>query len=95
LEKPGNGIAFIAKVDQACFHRHVEFVSDMNGGITMQQNSPYNLIFVVLNRGYSEEVMEAAWAIGATGGTALHTQGYGAASMEIFLGPQSPLKKKF
>ncbi|HWR23516.1 MAG TPA: hypothetical protein VN366_08575 [Feifaniaceae bacterium] len=86
LEKPGNGIAFIAKIDEVCFHRHIELASETNGGITMQQNSPYHLIFVVLNRGYSEEVMEAARAAGATGGTALHAHGYGAASMEKFFG---------
>lgn len=86
LEKPGKGIAFIARTHQTCFHRLVELANDTNGGITMQQNTPHNLIFVVLNRGYSEEVMEAARPAGATGGTALHAHGYGAASMEKFFG---------
>ncbi|HQP24723.1 MAG: P-II family nitrogen regulator [Saccharofermentanales bacterium] len=86
LAKPGHGISFIAKVRQGCFRRLVEFVSDTNGGITMQQNSPHNLIFVVLNHGYSEDVMEAARTAGATGGTVLRARGAGAAGMEKFFG---------
>jgi len=52
----------------------------------MRQDSSHNLIIVVLNRGYSEEVMDAARASGATGGTVLHARGYGMAGMEKFFG---------
>ena len=61
LAKPGHGISFIAKVRQGCFRRLVEFVSDTNGGITMQQNSPHHLIFVVPD-GWSHRRHRAARA---------------------------------
>jgi nitrogen regulatory protein PII len=81
MEKPGRGISFIVEVEQGCYHRPVEFVKDTNGGIAMQQDSGHSLIMVVLNRGYTEEVMEAARASGATGGTVLHARGCGMCGM--------------
>ena len=72
LDTPSHGIAFIADVDQVCFHRHIDCAGQTDGGSsTMPNESPYHLIFAVLNRGYAEEVMAAARAGGATGGTAL------------------------
>lgn len=35
----------------------------------------YELILCIVNEGYSESVMEAAKAVGATGGTILHARG--------------------
>lgn len=52
----------------------------------MPNESPYHLILAVLNRGYAEEVMAADRAGGATGGTAMHAQGYGLASIQKFFG---------
>lgn len=87
LDTPSHGIAFIADVDQVCFHRHIDCAGQTDGGSsTMPNKSPYHLIFAVLNRGYAEEVMAAARAGGATGGTSLHAQGYGMASMQKFFG---------
>jgi len=86
MSKPGHGIVFITKVLQGCYHKPVEFESNTNGGTTMQQDSPYNLIIVVLNRGYSEDVMDVARAAGATGGTVLHARSYGMDKIEKFFG---------
>ena len=38
-------------------------------------NFEYELIYVVLNEGYSDDVMEAARPAGATGGTVSYTSG--------------------
>ena len=86
MDKPGHGILFLTEVRQGCYHKPVEFVSNANGGVTMQEDSSHNLIIVVLNRGYSEDVMDAARASGATGGTVLHARSCGAAGMEKFFG---------
>ncbi len=86
LVKPGHGILFTTKMRQGCYHKPVEFVSNANGGITMQQESSHNLIMVVLNRGYSEDVMDVARACGAKGGTVLHARSIGTAGMEKFFG---------
>jgi nitrogen regulatory protein PII len=88
LEKPGHGIVFLMKLHHGCYHRPVEFAGETVGGMTMQQETAqaHNLILVVLNRGYSEEVMDVARAAGAKGGTVLHARGFGAAGMEKFFG---------
>lgn len=86
FSKPGHGIVFTTNINQGCYHRPVEFVGDADGGKEMQKDSPYDLIIVVLNRGYSEEVMDVARASGAKGGTVLHARSYGTAGMEKFFG---------
>jgi len=86
LSKPGHGILFTTNVLQGCYYKPVEFINHADGGITMQQDSPHNLIIVVLNRGYGEDVMDVARASGATGGTVLHARSCGTAGMEKFFG---------
>lgn len=50
------------------------------------KNTKYELIVVIANHGYSEEVMEAARAQGAGGGTVIHAKGTGLEKAEKFLG---------
>ncbi len=84
MEKPGHGITFLTAVEEGCYRRTVEFTD--GSGNEMAAQTPHSLILVVLNRGYSEEVMEAARAAGATGGTVLHARSLGQAGMEKFFG---------
>lgn len=83
--KPGHGIIFLTKMYYGCYNVPVEF-DDANGGSRMQQAAAHNLIFVVLNRGYGDDVMEVARAAGAPGGTLLHARGFGASGLEKFFG---------
>lgn len=46
----------------------------------------YELIFTIVNAGYTDLVMEAAKAEGATGGTVLNGKGTGNEAMEKFFG---------
>ena len=46
----------------------------------------YELIYVILNEGHSDEVMDAARPAGATGGTVIAAKGTGIASAEKFRG---------
>ncbi len=46
----------------------------------------YELIFTIVNAGYSDLVMEAAKAEGATGGTVVNGKGTGNEAMEKFFG---------
>lgn len=48
--------------------------------------SKKELIFCIINNGYSDLVMEAAKKEGATGGTILHARGTGNADIEKFFG---------
>ena len=50
------------------------------------KNTKYELIVVIANHGYSEEVMDAARAQGAGGGTVIHAKGTGLEKAEKFLG---------
>lgn len=84
LAQPGHGISFLAKVHLGCYHQPVEFFNDER--TAMEQSAPHNLILVVCNRGYSEDVIEVARTAGAAGGTVVHARGVGAAGMEKFFG---------
>ncbi len=88
LKAPGHGIAFITAVHQGCYHRPVEFATTNSEGELAMENLPttHDLILVVANRGYTEEVMDAARAAGATGGTVLHARGCGLPGAEKFFG---------
>lgn len=49
-------------------------------------NQPFDLIMTIVNRGFSDDVMDAARAIGARGGTILHARGSGVHEAEKFFG---------
>ena len=85
LEKDGNGILFWVKIKKGCYHHPIKFIDKENGEKAMKE-AEYNLIMVIANRGYSDEVMDAARAGGASGGTILHVRGGGSAGMEKFFG---------
>ena len=92
LKKPGHGIAFTARIHEGCYHEPVRFSQyDKSGGEEMEQaerntEATHDLIMVMVNRGYTEEVMDGARAAGATGGTVLHARGCGMAGAEKFFG---------
>ena len=50
------------------------------------KDTKYELIVVIAIHGYSEEVMDAARAEGAGGGTVIHAKGTGLEKAEKFLG---------
>ena len=86
LEKPGQGIIFTASLGKGCYHKPVTFIDEENGDKVMEEQTAYNLIMVISNRGYSDEVMDAAREAGANGGTVLHVRGGGSVGMEKFFG---------
>lgn len=49
-------------------------------------NENYELIVVIISRGYSDVVMEAARRAGATGGTVINARGLGSKTAEKFFG---------
>jgi len=84
--KPGKGISFMVKIDNGCYRKPVRFPGDDNKEEHMQNDTEHDLIIVVLNRGYCEDVMDAARGAGATGGTVMNARGCGAAGIEKFFG---------
>ncbi len=56
------------------------------GGTAMGNQGDHELITIIVNRGYAEDVMEAARKAGARGGTIVHARGTGKPDDEKFFG---------
>lgn len=95
LQKAGNGIVFLTRLHSGCYHRPVNYTQPADGGMAMQQDTQqYDLIMTVMNRGYSEEVMEVARGAGATGGTTLHARSFGEGGAGKFFGVEITPEKE-
>lgn len=95
LHRPGTGIAFIitlSGVSNTVFQILDEDVrnkikSEMEKEVEkMKSNATHDLIMAVINQGYTEELMAAARAAGATGGTVVHARGVGLEETVKFFG---------
>ncbi|MDR1875362.1 MAG: hypothetical protein LBQ90_10185 [Synergistaceae bacterium] len=76
LKKPGHGIAFTLPLGAGRENREER---DMTGN-----ERGYNMIFVVVARGYTEEVMDAARAAKAAGGTIIHAKEFAVDAEKFF-----------
>ena len=88
IDIPGNGIMMSIPVKSVGGGQTLRYLT--NGETpdkgAPQMNFTHELIIVVLNQGYTDEVMNAARAAGAGGGTVLHAKGTGAEYARKFLG---------
>lgn len=82
--RPGHGMAFIADIRHGCYHKPVR-IAQLEGDSEMETEN-HELIMAVVNRGYTDDVMEAARGAGANGGTVLHARGCGLSGAEKFFG---------
>ena len=82
LDVPGNGILLVIPVKSVCGGRTLAYFTEGAGELTFS----HELIFVILNQGYTDDVMEAARTAGARGGTVLHAKGTGAGLAKKFFG---------
>lgn len=98
IDVPGTGIAFLVKVSSIGGKKVLEFLTDgqkiENIEESVMKNTNYELIIVVANQGHSEEVMDAARAQGAGGGTVIHAKGTGLERAEKFLGVSIAAEKE-
>lgn len=88
FKKPGHGIGFLLPISEGCYRKpvHLQAPGAEGEAQDMDKKTTHDVVMVVLNRGYTEEVMEAARGAGATGGTVLHARGCGLAGAEKFFG---------
>jgi hypothetical protein len=101
LKQPGHGIAFTLPLDGPYTNDATKTIPEGNEVARMSQENQENekegmprqlpryehaLILAVANRGYSQEVMDAARSAGATGGTIIHARGTAPAGTEKFFG---------
>jgi hypothetical protein len=89
LKQPGHGIAFTVPLSGACMKEVVKVLAgaEKRGGEgPMEQQFEYELILAVVNRGYNQEVMDAARAERASGGTIINAKGFALSNVEKFFG---------
>ena len=88
IDVPGNGIMLAVPIKSAGGAQALAYLAGEN---KMNQEKPemsfeYELIYVILNEGYSDDVMAAARPAGATGGTVISAKGTGIKQAEKFQG---------
>ena len=88
IDIPGNGILISVPIKSV---GGAQTLAHLAGGKQPDQDKPefafdYELIYVVLNEGHSDEVMDAARSAGATGGTIIAAKGTGLMQAERFRG---------
>lgn len=91
IDVPGTGIAFLVPISSIGGRRELAyFTEDLNftkdEEETKLKGTKQELLIVIGNRGYSEQIMDAAREAGATGGTVIHANGTGMKRAEKFFG---------
>ena len=88
IDIPGNGIMMAVPIKSvggaATLARFTEHQTAGEG--TPDMNYDYELIYVIMNEGHSDDVMEAAWPAGAGGGTVIAAKGTGIQTSQKFMG---------
>ena len=90
IEAPGVGIAYIIPLSSVGGKRELMFLTDgqefVKGAEQTLKGTDQELLVVIGNQGYSEQIMDAARKVGARGGTVIHARGTGQDKAEKFLG---------
>lgn len=88
IDIPGNGIMMAVPVKSVGGGKTLAYLTNNTtpGGGAPSCSFDHELIVVVLNQSYMDDVMHAARAGGAQGGTVLHAKGSTAKTAERFLG---------
>ncbi len=88
IDIPGNGVMMAIPVKSVGGGRTLAYLTnntapDKN---VPEMNFEHELILVILNQSYMDDVMDAARSVGAAGGTVLHAKGTGAQYAKKFFG---------
>ncbi|MBQ8137204.1 MAG: P-II family nitrogen regulator [Clostridia bacterium] len=90
IEAPGIGVACIVPLAAFGGKRELMFLTDGQGYEKGAENTLKGteqvLLIAIGNQGYSEQIMDAARAAGARGGTVIRARGTGQETAERFLG---------
>ena len=90
IDVPGTGIAFIVPLSAIGGKRALYFLTDgqnfEKGEETTLKDTKYELLVVIANQGYTNQIMDAAREQKAGGGTVIHAKGTGIERAEKFLG---------
>ena len=91
IDIPGTGIAFLVPISSIGGRRELAFFTEdldyqRDEEETELKGTKQELLIVIGNRGYCEQIMDAAREAGATGGTVIHANGTGMKRAEQFFG---------
>jgi len=90
IDVPGTGIAFVVPLSSVGGKKQLQFLLNGQdfelGEETTLKDTKYELLIVIANQGYTEQIMDAARSVGAGGGTVLHAKGTGMEAAQQFLG---------
>lgn len=90
IDVPGTGIAFIIPLASIGGRRELKFLTEgqdfVKGEEGTLKDTTHELLVVIANQGYSNQIMEAAKSAGAGGGTVIHARGTGMERAETFFG---------
>lgn len=98
IDVPGSGIAFIIPMASIGGKKTLNFLVaghhfEPEEESTLKETT-HELLIVVANQGYTEQIMDAARSAGATGGTVIHAKGTGMEKAEKFLGVSLAVEKE-
>ena len=90
IDVPGTGIAFIVPLSAIGGKRQMMFLTEGQnfeiGEEAVLKDTTHEMLIVIANLGYTDEIMDAARSAGAAGGTVFHAKGTGMDGAEKFLG---------
>lgn len=90
IDVPGTGIAFLVPLSSIGGKKTLQVLlngQDFEKGEEQTlKDTKYELLVTIANQGYTEQIMDAARAQGAGGGTVIHAKGTGMEHAEQFLG---------
>lgn len=82
IDIPGVGIAFVIRISSIGGKKALNYLTCgqefVKGDESVLKETKYELVVVIANQGYSEDVMDAARKVHAAGGTVIHAKGTGA-----------------
>ena len=90
IDVPGTGIAFTMPLSSIGGKRQLEFLTNgqpfQKGEESVLKDTKYELLVVIANQGYTEQIMAAARRENAGGGTVIHAKGTGMEGAAKFMG---------
>lgn len=90
IDVPGIGIAFLVPLSSIGGKKVLNYLACgqdfVKGEESSLKDTKYELLVVIANQGYTEQIMDAARKVHASGGTVIHAKGTGGQQAEKFLG---------
>lgn len=90
IDIPGIGIAFLIPLSSIGGKKALNYLTCgqefEKGEESALKDTKYELLVVIANQGYTEQIMDAARKVHAAGGTIIHAKGTGSQMAEKFMG---------